>query len=192
MRALPPLLAALLLTTACLSPRDALSPRWFRPAMPAVEPRPAAPDAPAVRLRPVASAGHLGERISWRTGDVEYGRHELLRWLEVPDDVVHQGLVDALFVSGLARRSERPDAAVLEVSVVRFEEVRQPSHRVEVELLATLRDDRGSALMSRRFAGGASLADDDPATLARQMGVAAGEQIDELVDAAVAALIAAR
>jgi uncharacterized lipoprotein YmbA len=192
MRALLPLIAALLLTPACFSPRDAMAPRWFRPTLPVVEPSPAPPNAPTLRLRPVATASHLGERIAWRTGDVEYGQHELLRWMESPGEVVRQGLVDALFVSGLARRSERPDAAILEVSVVRFEEVRQPSHRVEVELLATLHDDRGSALMSRRFRGGTALSDDDPTTLARQMGVAAGEQIDQLVGAVVAALIAAR
>ncbi|RKY20087.1 MAG: hypothetical protein DRQ55_08875 [Planctomycetota bacterium] len=186
-------LSALLLTLSAvgcslLEPREALTPRWFRPALPSVAPGAPAQDAPRLRLRPVSSAHHLGERIAWRVGDVEYGKHELLRWMEAPADVIERGLTEALFVSGRARRSKSASAAVLSVTVLRFEEQRQPEHRVEVELLATLHDPDGQALLSRRFSSGAPLTDDDPSALAREIGAVAGHQIDELVNAVVAAL----
>lgn len=172
--------AVLVLAAACLAPREPLALRWFRVALPAAAPALPAADAPTLRLLPVTAAPHLDERLAWRVSDVEYGHHELLRWLEEPSATVERGLVDALFTAGVSRRGEARAAASLAVELRRFEELRGAEHVAEVELAATLTDAQGTTLASLNFASSAILESDDPAELVRVLGQLLAGRIGDL------------
>lgn len=185
-------LAALLLlgASACLSPREPATPRWFHPALPAVTAAAAASDAPALRLRPVTASRQLGLQISWRSSDVEFGSYDQLRWTETPAAVMEAGLTGALFETGALRRTSRTKANTLSVTLRRFDQQLKPALSAQVELVVLLENDAGDALLDATYAGQSALSSDDPQELARALGQVSGKLLAEITQAVAAALSA--
>lgn len=177
-------LAALcLLVMACsLAPDPAPTPRYFAPAAP--DPLPAAaPEAAPLVLRKVTAARHLGERIAWRSSDVEYGYYELLRWTAMPSDYLEGSLERVLFQGGRFERASRSGVPVLSVRLERFEELRGSERGVSLAFTAVLEGAAGGVVLDRRFEGTGPLSGDDPAGIARALGTLTATLLQELVEA---------
>jgi len=176
-------LGALLLSAACsLLPGPAPTPRYFAPELPGPLAAEAAARDPLL-LRPVTAARHLGERIVWCDGGVEYGYYELLRWTRPPAETLTAALEQVLFESGRFERSHAPGTTMLEVSLQAFEKrLGEPPH-VLLELTAVLTDASGTTLLDRRFGGTRVLSADDPADIARSLGSLMADVLAQLVAA---------
>jgi ABC-type uncharacterized transport system auxiliary subunit len=138
----------LLLLQGCafLSKGDALSPRYFSPALEPVSESPAAPaGARELRIGQIEPAAHLSERIAYRISDTELAYYEDRRWTESPEQFVRRALESELFETHAFRRVVAGDAATLDVEVLSFEELRAPE-RARLSLLITLRDQRHARL----------------------------------------------
>lgn len=167
--------AAVLFAAGCL-PSPPPPPRLFTPE---IAPPTGAPAAPAeVRVAPVRSPVYLREQMTWRRSDVEIGLSDQRRWSELPATYVERALVRAL------GGSERDvGAPVVATELLAFEEVLQPVHEARVEIAVEVVDGRCTWLR-RSFAAARPLGADDPAAVAR----ATGEALDEVADAAAAAI----
>ena len=190
-RATTTLLASLLTTLAACSIAPGPPPvtRYFAP-----EPQVATPaaDTAAVGpliLRQVTGSTHLGQRISWRASDVEYGYHEYLLWTEDPEEYVADALERLIFQGGRFTRARRSGAPTLTVHLQAFEAVHGADGRgVEFEVSAMLETSDGRILIDRRYGDRGDVADGDAAELARALGRLMSEVLGELVDDAAAAV----
>lgn len=125
------LAAAALLASGCafLSKGEAMTPRYFSPAL-AFEPpdasRPPAPEAslPELRVGRIEPAAHLEERIAYRISDSELAYYDDRRWTEPPEQFVRRALERELFESHAFRRVVSGVAPTLDVELLSFEEVR--------------------------------------------------------------------
>lgn len=131
---------------AFLSKGDALSPRYFSPALePVRESTGAAPSPLELRIGQIEPAAHLSERIAYRVSDTELAYYDDRRWTESPEQFVRRALESELFETHAFRRVVSGDAATLDVEVLSFEELRAPD-RARLSLLMTLRDQRHALL----------------------------------------------
>ncbi len=182
--------AALLVGCTVLPQNSYQPPRYFRPELPGL---PAAETPPGesalpLYLRPVTAAGHLRERIVWRTSDVEMGFYDLRRWTDLPAEYVEGALEGSLFESGRMRRVAGGHGPSLDVEVRAFDEVLRPVHEVRISLYAQLRDPNHNSLMERAFRVERPVHGDDPTEMARTMGEAL-QQISEDVAQAVVGVL---
>lgn len=144
----PVVLLGLLLVQGCalLSKGDALSPRYFSPA---IEPVPDSTEAPAaaleLRIGQIEPAAHLNERMAYRVSETELAYYDDRRWTESPERYVRRALESELFETHAFRRVVSGDAPTLDVEVLGFEELRSPE-RARLSLLVTLRDQRHARL----------------------------------------------
>lgn len=153
----------LLGATGCafMSKGEALSPRYFSPALePARAPSAAAPSEaapseavpestpapPELRVGRIEPAAHLEERIAYRVSESELGYYDDRLWTEPPEQFVRRALESELFETHAFRRVVAGVAPTLDVEVVSFEELRPGSPRARLSLLITLRDERHALL----------------------------------------------
>jgi cholesterol transport system auxiliary component len=150
----------LLGATGCafMSKGEALSPRYFSPALEPVhapaDGTPSGPAAPAeaatappeLRVGRIEPAAHLEERIAYRVSETELGYYDDRLWTEPPEQFVRRALDSELFETHAFRRVVAGVAPTLDVEVLSFEELRQGSPRARLSLLITLRDERHALL----------------------------------------------
>jgi ABC-type uncharacterized transport system auxiliary subunit len=183
-------IGAAVLLAACLAPRQPAEPRFFSPGFATPANDAAAPveaSGPELRLRRVTAADYLRRRMVWRRG-VEVGFHDLLRWTQPPSSYVEARLAQELFERRGLRRVTRPDAASLTVELLTFDEVLEPAHEGVVALAVRLADPSQVALLDRTFRTSRPVASDAPEAVARALGEALSEAIDQ-VGAAVASAL---
>jgi ABC-type uncharacterized transport system auxiliary subunit len=185
-------LAAATLLTGCLS-KTAVEPiRYFQPEPPpgGVRQLVARPHT-QVWLRRVTAASHLHELMARRTSAVEIGFNDLERWTSPPADFVERALAVELFEALGMERSESARSPRLDVEVLAFEERMAPRHVATVALAVSLLDGRELSLLERTFTADSPVDspsdNNDPAAVARAMGVA----LDQAVRAAAAAIVEA-
>jgi len=127
------------------TPTDA---RYFSPELPAststqVSPRSGlAGSAIELRLGRITAGAHIRERIVYRDSPYELGFYEDRLWTERPDAYLRRALAQALFEEQGLRSVVGGAAPVLDVELVRFEEVRKPQHVAASRISFALRDDR--------------------------------------------------
>ncbi|HTV20859.1 MAG TPA: ABC-type transport auxiliary lipoprotein family protein [Polyangiaceae bacterium] len=141
------LLFALPLGCAFTSKGEALTPRYFSPALEAA-PRAAEGNGapPELRIGRIEPAAYLEERIAYRVNDSELAYYEDRRWTEPPEQFVRRALESALFETHTFQRIISGAAPTLDVEVLGFDEVREAKPRARLSLLISLRDERRSLL----------------------------------------------
>ncbi len=174
---------ALLLLSACVF-HDAPAPHYFAPpsALGSADdppPNPAAPGTP-VRLMPVRTAGYLGEQIAWRVSDVERGLYEERRWTEFPSRYVERAMVQAIDRTPGIQRVVSGRVATLDLELVAFDEILAPTHEAGVEIVAALQSPGGSAIFQRDFRAQRPIADAQPGSAARAMGLALDDVVVQI------------
>jgi ABC-type uncharacterized transport system auxiliary subunit len=80
-----------------------------------------------LRLASVTSGADLGPRITFGDGLYRVGQYEGLRWTERPEHYVRRALGRKLFEEGSFRRMLTGRAATLDVELLDFEEVKNPT-----------------------------------------------------------------
>ncbi len=139
------LLPALALAPACalLGKSDPMTPRYFSPES-AAAPHASDPSDGALELRlgRVTSDAFIRDRMIHRDSPYELGYYDERAWTEKPETYVRRAVERELFDAHGLRRVVAGAATTLDVNVVAFEEVRQPSHVGRVELTFVLYDDR--------------------------------------------------
>src|SRR5207253_3384333 len=159
---------ALVALEACLL-RSADPPRFFRPssALLDAEADPPATDGVPIRLREIRAEPFLRERIVWRVSDVEYGRYDQRRWLDLPAHYVARALAARLQRTPGLRLTDDVAAAALRVDVLAFDDALAPQHEANVALAVGLDDRAHGPLLRRTFAARVAVVNDDPASLAK-------------------------
>lgn len=155
------LAASLALVAACAltSRSEPRVLRYFAPELAPATPF-AGPRCARVRLGRIFAGSNLRLAIQRRISPVELEPYETLRWTESPDTYARRALVRALFARPLEQAVAGP-ALVLDVEVVRFEEVvRDASRAGQVALRYELRSTqqvvtRGEAAVDRAAASAA-------------------------------------
>ena len=139
---------------------------------------PTRPGTVPLRLARVRSASYLGERMVWRTSDVERGLYEQRRWTEPPASMLEEALARSLFQgeTGL-QRSESGSVALLDAKLLVFDEVVGPPHEAEVRVSVQVTNPGGLAMLDQTFGARAPIADQQPSSTARAMGVALQETV---------------
>lgn len=122
--------------------------RFFSPELPAS----AAPSRPIeeratgplteLRLGRITASAHIRERIVFRDSPYELGFYDDRLWTERPDAYLRRALSQALFEEQGLRSVVSGAAPVLDVELVRFEEVRKPQHVASGRITFSLRDER--------------------------------------------------
>ena len=188
-----PLVVLSALAAGCLS-KSAVEPvRYFSPGPPPAATEAAAAAATSAKagapiwLRRVTAASHLSERMARRTTDVEVGFNDLERWTDPPASLVERALARELFETRGLERADAGRTARLDVTVLAFEERLVPEHTSTVTIVVSLLDGRDMSILERTFTADSPLADSDPASVARAMGLALGQ----VVRTAAAAIVAA-
>jgi ABC-type uncharacterized transport system auxiliary subunit len=178
------LLAGLVVLGGCLL-RNPDSPRFFRPGSAALDGTadPPATGGTAIRLRGVRSEPFLHERIVWRVSEVEYGRYEQRRWIDLPAHYVERALQRRLRATPGLRLTDDPQAPALHVVVLAFDDVLAPTHVANVALGVTLEDRKHGHLLERRFDARVGIGDGDPASMAKAMGEALDDAVAQVADA---------
>ncbi|HEY0993969.1 MAG TPA: ABC-type transport auxiliary lipoprotein family protein [Kofleriaceae bacterium] len=149
----------------------------------------AGPTCARIRLGRVVAGPSLRLAIQRRVSPVELQTYETLRWTESPDTYVRRAVVQALFARPLAQAVTGP-AHVLDVEVVAFEEVVNPTGRAgRVMLRYELRSTqqvvaRGEAAVVRPAS--ATAIDAVVAAIGDALTAASGQLADEVVAAACA------
>ena len=177
---------------------EPLSPAYYS-AEPAPEAAPAGPVAsstgdafrPSVRLHRVDGAGHLRERIAYRTGPRELGFYETRRWAERPEVYLRRALARALFEQRGLVHAVSGGAPSLDVELFEFDEWRGPPHRVRVAAYVVLSEGRRVRFEHSISAEQAVSSDADEgqfADVAEAFSVALGRVVDEIGDRVVAEL----
>lgn len=180
--------------SACALVRNPDAPRFFDPETPAREPASDGPLAASripevpLRLSAVRSSSYRRDRIVWRASDVELGLYEERRWTDLPSHYVERALARELYDRlGLKRAGKRPPAT-LETDVLAFDDVVAPTREAYVALRVSLVDDHQRILLAREFAARSPIADRDPASMARAMGVALDDCVAQVGTAVETAL----
>lgn len=186
-------LALSLLSTGCLpelGPQRVEMPRYFRPELPELHGASASRAAVSaartegmtLRLLRVRASESLGERVAWRSSDVEVGFYQMLRWADPPAVLVQQALERELY----ERRGFRPwvsgPAPTLAVAVLAFEEVTARAHEGRVELAVVLTDPGRGALADCVVEARRPIADHEAASLARAVGAALADAVWQVAD----------
>jgi cholesterol transport system auxiliary component len=165
-------LAVALPGCALLSRGEALAVRYFDPAPPlaraATQPSPGC----ELALGRVSRAEDVREEILYRTSPYEASYYDSRRWTETPDNYLRRTLERALFDQNRCRRVLSPGGATLDVSLVAFDELRDPE-AAHVVVSVLLHDDdsvlyQGTLEATRRVASGT----DSFEPVARAMGEA--------------------
>ncbi len=99
-----------------------------------------------LRLGRVTASDPIAEHIMYRQGEAEVGFYEDRVWTERPEASLRRLLARALFEERGLRRLERGGGATLEVELITFEEVREPTHVGRVSVAFTLTDERYDSL----------------------------------------------
>lgn len=175
--------------SGCLSglvPGPPETPRYFRPDF--LDAGPAGASGTAgqagradlpLRLREVRASGGLGERIAWRASDVEVGFYEMLRWTDPPAVLVEQALARELYGRRGFERAASGQAPTLAVTVLAFEEVVAPAHEGRVAL-AVLLTESGRTLVDHVVVTRRPVPDHEAPSLARALGEALYEAVEEI------------
>jgi cholesterol transport system auxiliary component len=96
-----------------------------------------------LHIRRVSATTDLATRIAFGDGAYEVGYYEQRRWTESPDLYVRRALDRALCQERAFRCDGEGDAALLEVDVLRFQEVKtEKAHSALVSLRVVLTTDR--------------------------------------------------
>jgi ABC-type uncharacterized transport system auxiliary subunit len=163
---------------------DAPPPRYYAPPSAlerADDPAPVpSRSARPLRVRHVHAAAYLTEQIVWRTSDVEYGLYEQRRWTDFPSRYLQRTLVQALDRTADVRRVATGAVPTLDVELVAFDEVLTPTHEAAVAAVATLRAADQAAIFDRTFAARRPIPDDTPSAVARAMGAALDEVVEQI------------
>ena len=186
---------ALLLLSACVF-HDAPAPHYFAPpsALASADdppPTSAALGTP-VRLLPVRTAGYLGEQIAWRVSDVERGLYEERRWTEFPSRYVERAMVQAIDHTPGIRRVDSGRVATLDLELIAFDEILAPTHEAGVEIVAALQSPDGAAIFQRDFRAQRPIADSQPSSAARAVGLALDDVVVQIATEVAAQVPAAR
>jgi len=180
--------------SACALFRRPDAPRFFDPE-PAARARASAESAGAttvvkvpVRLGPIRSSSYRRDRIVWRASEVELGIYEDRRWTDLPSHYVERALERELYERrGISRTGAHP-AVTLLADVVAFDDVVAPTREAYVAIFVTVVAPDQRQLLAREFTARSPIADGDPASLARAMGVALDDCVDQVVSAVEAVL----
>ena len=173
----------------CLSRTVAEPIRYFHPELPheaaAAPARPARPepdqkpDPVTLRLRRVGAAAYLKDRLARRTSDVEVTFADLVRWTEPPVAYLEHALTRELFEARGLARTESTGGLRLDVELRAFDETLESPRSATVAIWASLVE--GDApRFERTFEAKSVLATDDPAALARGMGIALDDAVRQL------------
>src|SRR5207237_6522053 len=122
----------------------------------------------------------LRERIVWRVSDVEYGRYDQRRWLDLPAHYVARALAARLQRTPGLRLTDDVAAAALRVDLLAFDDALAPQHEANVALAVGLDDRAHAPLLRRTFAARVAVVDDDPASLAKAMGEALDDAVAQV------------
>lgn len=95
-----------------------------------------------LRLGRVTGSAYIRERMIYRDSQYELGFYDDRLWTERPDAYLRRALTQALFEDRNLRSVIAGAAPVLDVELIRFEEVRKPQHTAAVSINYALRDDR--------------------------------------------------
>ena len=169
--------------------RTADPPRFFRPGSVTLEKSagneadPPAAGRIALRLRGVQSERFLRERVVWRVSEVEYGLYEQRRWLDLPAHYVDRALRTRLRSTPGLRLTNDPQAVILHVDVLAFDDVLAPAHAANVALAVTLEDPGRGPLLERTFDARIDIGDGDPASMAKAMGEALDDAVAQVAEA---------
>jgi ABC-type uncharacterized transport system auxiliary subunit len=167
---------------ALLSKGEVAVPRYFSPDLPApATSTPGPRSAAELRLGRVTAGTHLGERLVYRTSDVELGFYDDRLWTEKPASYLRRALSRVFFEERGLQSSLSGNGATLEVELVSFEEVLKPKHVARVELSFSLRDDQSvrmqeSLTVEKPIASGEKKAD----AAAKAMSEALNQSVAEL------------
>jgi cholesterol transport system auxiliary component len=141
-------LCLLLSGCALTNKSDALDVRWFtpehvKPQITSARTNDGATPLP-LELGRVRAGSELREKIVFRDARWEVGYYEDRRWTERPEEYVRRALGRTLFEErGFARSISDPNAAVLEIELLAFEELRaKPVHAARVQLRVIVHDGR--------------------------------------------------
>jgi uncharacterized lipoprotein YmbA len=185
------LAATALLCSGCIF-HDAPPPRYYAPpstlagaddpvSVPSRSARP-------LRVRHVYAAAYLTEQMVWRSSDVEYGLYEQRRWTDVPSNYLKRTLVQALDRTGDVRRVEAGAVPTLDVELLAFDEVLGPTHEAAVAAVASLRAADQAAIFDRTFTARRAIAEGTPAAVARAMGAALDDVVEQIATQVAAQL----
>ena len=156
---------------ACLSQNPLEPTHYFAPNVPATGTGTAQGQAKALSVGRVRAVAHLSERrMVYRVSDVEMRFDDNNLWSAQPAEFVEDALAQALFVESGFARSNSPDSPQLDVRVVAFEELLEPSPTVVLELWVYLQPTSGAALIEHSVRVTRAPEDSSPAALARTMG----------------------
>jgi ABC-type uncharacterized transport system auxiliary subunit len=180
--------------SACALFRHPDAPRFFDPEPAA---RALAPADPArattsvkvpVRLGPVRNSSYRRDRMVWRASEVELGLYEDRRWTDLPSHYVERALARELYERrGISRPGAQP-AVTLLADVVAFDDVVAPTREAYVAIFVSLVAADQRQLLVREFTARSPIADGDPASVARAMGVALDDCVAQVVSAVEAVL----
>ena len=145
-----------------------------------------------LRLARVSANRTLSERIMYRDSEHEVGFYEELVWTERPEAYLARGLTRVLFEERGLRSIVGGPGPTLDVELVRFEEVKAPTHVARVRITFTLSDERLVSVqktvnLERPVAEAAAKEALGPA-LAEAMGEALRDAISELSTVVMAEL----
>src|SRR5262249_53693039 len=136
----------------------------------------------------VGSSGSRGDRIVWRSSEVELGLYEDRRWTDLPSHYVERALARELYERrGISRTGAQP-AVTLLADVVAFDDVVAPTREAYVAIFVTLVATAQRQLLAREFTARSRIAGGDPASVARAMGVALDDCVGQIVSAVEAVL----
>ena len=194
MRTMSPLLVlslALPLGCAFTSKGEALTPRYFSPALDPARPADTSSAPVELRIGRVEAAAYLEERIAYRVDDSELAYYDDRRWTEPPEQFVRRALESALFETHAFQRVVSGAAPTLDVELLSFDEVRGATPRARLSLLITLRDER-RALLEQTLSAEVPLelgaGTDAGRALARAMASALSRATREIADRVLATL----
>jgi uncharacterized lipoprotein YmbA len=129
---------------ALTSKGEVLSPRYFSPEPASATRSPKTTDRLELRLGQVSSASHLDERMAYRVGGAEMGFYDDQRWTENPEAYLRRALERDLFEERGLSRIVTGGAAILDIELTAFEELRGQPTQARVAVTFSLRDDRRS------------------------------------------------
>jgi len=178
------IIVGLILLEACLL-RSADPPRFFQPSsaiLDAADGVPPVGDGVPVRLRDVRAQPFLRQQIVWRVSDVEYGRYEQRRWLDLPAHYVDRALATRLQRTPGLRLTDDVAAAAVYVDVLAFDDVLAPKREADVTLAVEVEDRARDLLLRRTFEARVAVESDDPAAVAKAMGQALDEAVDRVAE----------
>jgi ABC-type uncharacterized transport system auxiliary subunit len=183
------LLASLALVGGCLLPARPEPSRFFSPGSALLDAASAGDVGPPVaagvpvRLRTIRADPFLRERIVWRASEVEYGLYEQRRWIDLPAHYVARALAARLATTPGVRLTNDARAVALHVDVLAFDDVVSPAHAAAVGLAVRLDDPARGPVLDRTFEARVPIADGDPVSMAKAMGVALDDAVAQVADA---------